>query len=66
MGKAEYEMIDGKKRFYAEIKELKGVWAIGSTLEECRSSLLSTIEGWLIIRLRKNLPIPIHIEAIYA
>jgi len=51
-------MIDGGKRFYAEIKELRGVWAVGKTLEECRGNLLSTIEGWLIVRLKKNLPIP--------
>ena len=37
---------------------LKGVWAIGGTLEECRQNLLSAIEGWVIIRLQKNLPIP--------
>ena len=51
-------MIDDGKRFYAEIKGLRGVWAVGKTLEECRSNLLSAIEGWLILRLKKNLPIP--------
>ena len=56
--KANYEMIDGGKRFYAEIKELRGVWAVGKTLEDCRQNLLSTLEGWLILRLRKNLPVP--------
>jgi predicted RNase H-like HicB family nuclease len=55
---ARYEMIDDGARFYAEIKQLQGVWAIGDTLEECRENLLSTLEGWLILRLRKNLPIP--------
>jgi len=58
LNRAVYEMIDGGKRFYAEIKELRGVWAVGKTLEECRGNLLSTIEGWLIVRLKKNLPIP--------
>ncbi len=56
--KARYEMIDDGKKFYAEIKELRGVWAVGKTLEECRQNLLSTLEGWLIFRLRKNLPVP--------
>ncbi len=50
-------MIDGGKRFYAEIKELRGVWAVGKTLEECRGNLLSVIEGWLIIRSKEGLPI---------
>ena len=58
LGKAKYEMIDNGKRFYGEIKELRGVWAVGKTLEECRENLISATEGWLILRLRKNLPIP--------
>jgi len=58
LNKASYELIDGGKRFYGEIKSLRGVWAVGKTLEECRANLLTTIEGWLIIRLKKNLPIP--------
>jgi len=43
-------MIDSGKRFYAEIKTLRGVWATGKTLEECRANLLSALEGWLIFR----------------
>ena len=58
LNKAKYEMIDGGKKFYAEIKELRGVWATGKTLEECRNNLSNTIEGWLILRLKKNLAIP--------
>jgi len=58
MNKASYEIIDGGKSFYAEIKGLRGIWAVGKTLEECRRNLMETIEGWLIIRLKKNLPIP--------
>ncbi|MFH1170540.1 MAG: type II toxin-antitoxin system HicB family antitoxin [Candidatus Vogelbacteria bacterium] len=56
--KARYEMIDEGSRFYAEIKELRGVWAIGRTLEECRQNLISSLEGWFVFRLRKNLPVP--------
>ncbi len=58
LNKAQYEMIDGGKKFYAEIKNLRGVWATGKTLEECRRNLANTIEGWLILRLKKNLTIP--------
>lgn len=58
LNKAKYEMIDDGKKFYAEIRDLRGVWAVGRTLEECRENLSSTLEGWLILRLRKNLPIP--------
>jgi len=58
LDKATYELIDGGKRFYGEVKSLHGVWAVGKTLEECRANLLTTIEGWLILRLKRNLPIP--------
>jgi len=58
LNKATYEMIDEGQRFYAEIKELRGVWAVGQTLEKCRQNLLSTLESWLVLRLRRNLPIP--------
>lgn len=58
LNKAKYELIDGGKRFYAEIKDLRGVWATGKTLEECRENLMSTLEGWVIFRLRRNLSIP--------
>ena len=43
--KARYEMIDGGNRSYTEIKELRGVWAVGQTLEECRQNLVSSLEG---------------------
>ena len=56
--KAKYERIDNEKQFYAEIKVLRGVWATGKSREECRKNLASTLEGWIIFRLRRNLPIP--------
>ncbi|HBV01121.1 MAG TPA: HicB family protein [Candidatus Taylorbacteria bacterium] len=55
--KAKYERISGKQ-FYAEIKELRDVSATGKSREECRKNLASTLEGWIIFRLRRNLPIP--------
>jgi predicted RNase H-like HicB family nuclease len=58
LNKAKYELIDRGKLYYGEISELKGVWATGKTLEECRKNLLETLEGWVILRLKKNLPIP--------
>lgn len=62
LSQASYEMIDSGKRFYAEIKALRGVWATGRTLEECRTNLLSALEGWLIFRLRNRLTVP-HFKA---
>lgn len=56
--KARYEIIDNGKTFYAEIPALKGVWATGKTLEGCRKELASVLEGWIILHLRNNWPIP--------
>ena len=36
LNRAHYEIIDDDEPFYGELKELKGVWATGKTLEECR------------------------------
>jgi predicted RNase H-like HicB family nuclease len=58
LSKAKYEIIDDGKKFYAQIPSLRGVWATGNTLEECRENLVSTLEGWLIFRLRNNLSVP--------
>lgn len=58
INKAKYGRIESGKRVYAEIKELRGVWATGKTREECRKNLTSALEGWIIFRLRRNLPIP--------
>lgn len=56
--RAHYEMIDDAEPFYAEIEELKGVWATGKSLEECRSNLKDVIEGWILISIKKEIKIP--------
>ena len=58
LDKARYEIIDNKERYYGEIPQLKGVWATGKTLEACRRELASVLEGWIILHIRMNLPIP--------
>jgi len=55
--KANYELIENGKLYYGEIPELKGVWATGKNLEECRKNLLETLEAWVILRLRKKMVI---------
>ena len=56
--RATYEIIDDEEPYYGEINELKGVWATGKTLERCRENLKDVIEGWILISLKKDLPIP--------
>jgi predicted RNase H-like HicB family nuclease len=55
---ARYEKIDDEEPYYGEVPGLPGVWATGKTLEECRRNLMEVIDGWLIVRLRRGLPIP--------
>jgi len=56
--RARYEIIDDEEPYYGEVPELRGVWATGKTLEECRKNLKEVIEGWLVISIKKGLPIP--------
>ena len=58
MEKAQYEIIDDPEPYYGEIPECRGVWATGKTLEECRRNLEDVLDGWLVVRLCKGLPIP--------
>jgi len=59
LARATYERIEDEANpYYAQVPILKGVWATGRTLEECRGHLAEVIEGWLIVRLRKGLAIP--------
>ncbi len=58
LARANYEIIRDEEPYYGEVPHLKGVWATGKTLEECRKKLAEVIEGWIIIRLKKGLPIP--------
>lgn len=56
--RAKYEIINDDEPYYGEIPELRGVWATGKTLEECRKKLSEVIEGWIIVRLKRGLHIP--------
>jgi predicted RNase H-like HicB family nuclease len=57
--RARYELIEDEEPYYGEIPDLKGVWATGKTLEECRENLKDVVEGWILVSLKKELPIPI-------
>ena len=56
--RARYELIADEEPYYGEVPDLDGVWATGKTLEECRRDLAEVIDGWILVRLRKGLPIP--------
>ena len=37
--RAKFELINDEDPYYGEVTELRGVWATGKTLEECRHNL---------------------------
>lgn len=56
--RARYEIINDEEPYYGEVEELKGVWATGKSLEECRNSLKEVIEGWILLSIKKGIEIP--------
>ncbi len=57
MRRARYEILDDES-FYSEIPGFDGVWASATTLEGCREELEEVLEGWIVLSLSKNLPLP--------
>jgi len=56
--RASYSIIEDDEPYYGEIADLPGVWATGTTLEECRENLKETVEGWLLVSIKNNMTIP--------
>jgi predicted RNase H-like HicB family nuclease len=59
MRHAKYEILDDDGKFYGEIPVCNGVWAQGKTLEDCRTELQEVLEGWILIRVNRNLSLPV-------
>jgi predicted RNase H-like HicB family nuclease len=55
---AKYEILTDDGSYYGEIRECNGVYATASTLENCRDELREVLDEWILLRVRKNLPIP--------
>ena len=58
LSKANYKILDNGD-YVATVPGLQGVWATGNTIEGARSELVEVIEGWIALRLRLGLPIPL-------
>ena len=56
--KAEYEKMENG-RFFATIRGFKGLWAEGRTIEKARRELISTLEDWVLISIRRGYPVPV-------
>lgn len=57
--RARYEILEDDSRFYGEIPDCQGVYAVATTLEECRDELGEVLEEWVLFRVSRNLPLPI-------
>jgi predicted RNase H-like HicB family nuclease len=58
LSKANYKILDNGD-YVATVPGLQGVWATGKTIEGARTELVEVIEGWIALRLRLGLPIPL-------
>ncbi|MBI3249565.1 MAG: type II toxin-antitoxin system HicB family antitoxin [Deltaproteobacteria bacterium] len=43
-------------QWYGEIPLCPGVWATGTSQDECRKELQEVLEAWLLLKLRDNDP----------
>jgi predicted RNase H-like HicB family nuclease len=59
MKRAHYEILEDDKSYYGEVRECQGVYANAATLEDCRTELEQTLEDWILLRVSKNLPLPV-------
>lgn len=50
MAAARYERIDQGETVYGEITSMPGVYAVGSTREECEVELRSVLTEWLVLK----------------
>jgi len=55
---ARYELLADGGGYYAEIPDCQGVYANEPTLEACRREIESVLEGWILIRVSRGLPLP--------
>jgi len=59
MHRARYEILLDDGTFYGEIPGFEGVYANADTLEACREELEEVLEEWILLRVFRNLPLPI-------
>ncbi len=49
--RARYKLLKDRS-YFGEIPGLKGVWANGKNLEDCRKELQEVLEDWLLLKIR--------------
>ncbi len=58
MSKAVYDKL-GEMSFSGKIPKCPGVIAFGTTLYQCEQELKSSLEGWLIVKIRYGDKLPV-------
>ena len=58
MSEATYDKL-GESSFAGKIPQCPGVVAFGETLYQCQQELRSSLEGWLIIKIRHGDTLPV-------
>lgn len=59
MRRATYEILPDSGFYYGEIIYAPGAYATAKTLESCRDELREVLEGWILLSISKNLPLPV-------
>ncbi len=59
MHQAKYKILSDDDTFYGEIPGFQGVWANAGTLEACREELAEVLEEWILLRVSRNLALPV-------
>jgi len=59
MRHARYKILADDQSFYGDIPNFDGVYSNAGTLEDCREELAEVLEEWVLLRVAKNLPLPV-------
>ena len=59
MMRAHYEILKDDNSYYGEIPGFEGVFANAEDLETCRNQLREVLEEWLLLRISRNLAVPV-------
>ncbi len=59
MKRAKYEILPDDGSIYGEIPGFEGVYANVDNLEDCREELEDVLGEWILLRVYKNLSLPI-------
>lgn len=57
--RAHYEILSDDRTFCGEIPGFDGVLANAATLEACREQLAEVLEEWILVRVARNLSLPV-------